>query len=311
MAQGERARRLVVAAARGALTLLVLALTCRTCIELSPGDVRERAARVAGMLPAEGARVDAAARVRAIEAVAAARGVGATPVRRIFGLSTRSWRDGRSVAAVVGEALPATLGLCALAGLFAVMAGLLGALLAASRRGADRVLGVLAAVALAAPVAWVAVLALRVFAWGRPWRLAPVRGGWWLPGACLGLVAAALVQRHGRAALLEALAAPFAQAARARGAGRARVLAVHALAAARAPLVALVPILVAYFFGAVAVIERAFDVPGLGALLLDAAASGDAPVVVAGTLTVGAAVVLASLVAEALAPRVDPRLEDG
>jgi peptide/nickel transport system permease protein len=307
------ARRLVVAVARGAATLVVLALVAQACVEAAPGDVRERAARVAGMLPAEGARVDAAARARAIATVAATRGVGAEATGRILGVFSglRSWRDGRSVATHVAEALPATLGLCAVAAAFALLAGLGGALLAAARAGGrvDRSLTLLASLALAAPVAWVAVLALRAFAWGRPWAFAPVRGGWWLPGACLGLVAAALVQRFGRAALVEALAAPFAQAARARGASPARVLTVHALAAARVSLLALLPIVVAYLLGAASVIERAFDIPGLGAMLLDAAASGDAPVVVGGTLTVGAAVVLASLCAEALAPRVDPRLD--
>lgn len=304
--------RLVVAAARGAATLVVLALVCQACVEAAPGDVRERAARVAGMLPAEGTRVDAAARARAVQTVATTRAIAPMAAGRIFGVfaGLHSWRDGRPVVAHVAEALPATLGLCAVAAAFALLAGLGGALAAAARAGglADRLLAALAAAALAAPVAWVSVLALRAFAWGRPWAFAPVRGGWWLPGACLGLVAAALLQRHGRAALLDALAAPFAQAARARGAGRGRVLAVHALAAARAPLLTLLPILVAYLLGAVAVVERAFDIPGLGALLLDAAAAGDAPVVVAGTLTIGALVVLASLVAEALAVRVDPRL---
>ncbi len=306
---------LVVAVVRGAATLLVLAIVCQACLEAAPGDPLERAARVAGMLPAEGARVDAAARARAIDTVAVTRAIGRTPGARLAGLVRgpgRSWRDGRSVVDHVLGALPATLGLAAVASIVALALGLAGALAAAARPGSltDRALAVAAAAALAAPVAWVCVLALRGFAWGRPWAIAPVHGGWLLPGACLGLVAAAVVQRHGRAALLEALAAPFAQAARARGAGRGRVLAVHALGVARAPLLALLPILVAYFLGAAAVVERAFDIPGVGGLLLDAAAVGDAPVVVGGTLAIGALVVLASLLAEALAPRVDPRLGD-
>src|SRR5262245_47134673 len=107
-----RLRRLVVAAARGAATLCVLALAAQACVELAPGDPRERAARVAGLLPPEGAVVGREARARAIAAAAAARGVAGSAGGRIWGVFSgqRSWRDGRSVVDVVGEALPATFG---------------------------------------------------------------------------------------------------------------------------------------------------------------------------------------------------------
>src|SRR5689334_9509583 len=137
-------RRLVVAVARGVATLLALALVAQACVEASPGDVRERAARVAGMLPPEGERVGAEARARAIAAVASERGVAAGGAARIFGVfrGQRSWRDGRPVAEHVAEALPVTLGLCAVASAFALLAGLAGALAAAARAGGgvDRVL---------------------------------------------------------------------------------------------------------------------------------------------------------------------------
>ena len=73
MAESKLASRLVVAAARGMATLVVLALVAQACVEAAPGDVRERAARVAGVLPAEGARVDPTARQRAVDSVARTR----------------------------------------------------------------------------------------------------------------------------------------------------------------------------------------------------------------------------------------------
>src|SRR5688572_5765394 len=97
---------------RAIAVLLAAALVCWAASELSPGDVRVRAARVAGLLPAEGAVVDPAARARAIEAAARARGVESTAWKRLIRLDLGvSWRDGRPVGEHLRRAWPATLGL--------------------------------------------------------------------------------------------------------------------------------------------------------------------------------------------------------
>jgi ABC-type dipeptide/oligopeptide/nickel transport system permease component len=166
-------------------------------------------------------------------------------------------------------------------------------------------------VLLATPVAWLAILALRTFAWGSPWRVVPAHGSLTLAALCLGLPAAALVARYGRASLLGARGAPFFVAARARGLGPGRALAVHALGASAASLVALLPALVAATLGAAPVVEVAFDLPGLGSVLLDASSQGDAPRLVGGALAAGALVWLASTAAALLAPVLDPRGGDG
>jgi peptide/nickel transport system permease protein len=86
------------------------------------------------------------------------------------------------------------------------------------------------------------------------------------------------------------------------------VLSVHALAVAAAPLAALAAVVVPWLLGASLVVERAFDLRGLGALLLDAAAAGDAPVTLGATLAFGVLTALASLAADGLSQLADPRL---
>src|SRR5262249_40135544 len=155
-------------------------------------------------------------------------------------------------------ALPVTLALLFAAFTAAYLAGLAAAFAAAAAPGrlADRAVGVGAAVALALPTAWVAILALRTFSGGHPWSWFPPssRGGSAagvaLPIGSLALVAAAVVARHARAALIAGRGGMVAVAARARGASEARVLGVHAMALAQAPLVALAAAIVPQLLGA-------------------------------------------------------------
>src|SRR5690606_7357931 len=129
-----------------------------------------------------------------------------------------------------------------------------------------------AAIALAIPVAWLGILLL---------DLAGGRSSAPLAMAALAAAPAFALARHGRAALLEASAEPWATAARARGVSAGRLFAVHALRRAAADLAPLLPVLVGALLGASLVVERLFGIHGLGAQLAGAAATGDAPVLVA------------------------------
>ncbi len=312
--------RLVRRLARAAVTLFALAVAAWLCLEAAPGDPAEAAARASGLLPGEGERVPPGLRDRVIKRTAQVHGLDRPPHERLArylrraaaGDLGRSWRDGRPVTAALGRALPVTLALL-LAGLLAAYAtGLLAALAAASAPGRprDRLVTAVCAVALSLPTAWAAVLMLRAFASGQPWTWFPPSGGWVLPILCVSYVSAAVVARYGRALLVDAAGQPFTTAARARGASAGRVLAVHALGVARAPLASLLASLVPYLLGASLVVERAFDLRGLGSLLVAASSAGDAPMVLGVTLVAGALVALSSLVADLLAAAADPRLRE-
>jgi peptide/nickel transport system permease protein len=291
--------------------------------EAAPGAPAERAARAAGLLPPDEGAVGVALRAEILAQVAEAHDLERPAAARIAGRLValargdlgRSWRDGAPVRGRVAAALAPTAILLGLALALAIGLGLSVALVSARRMGgvADVVLGGIAAVAVAVPPVWLAILGLRTFAAGAPWRWLPPGGldgaaAAVLPVAALALVPAFVIARHGRAALVEAAATPWAVAVRARGVSEGRLLAVHALRVALPALLPLATVLVAYLLGAAMVIERAFGIRGVGALLVDAAAAGDAPVVVGVCAVAGALVALVSAAVDLGVRALDPRV---
>jgi len=267
--------------------------------DCAAGSAAERAARAAGTMPPD----DAPAAVRAAAIAQAARVHDlAGPLPRLAALDPgRSWRDRRSVVEVIGAALPATARIAALALVLAAAGGIAaGAAMARTRRRlASAGAGAAVAIAAAVPPAW---LALLIF------DAAPGAGEV-AAAAALALAPAAAVAVQVRAALAGFLAGPLAAAVRGRGATERRVT-WHGLAAAAPALAPMLTSVGAYALGASVVVERAFAIPGLGRVTLDAASRGDAPVLAAVAALAGAVVATLSVVADRLAARIDPRLED-
>ncbi|MEP6590053.1 MAG: ABC transporter permease [Gemmatimonadota bacterium] len=127
-----------------------------------------------------------------------------------------------------------------------------------------------------------------------------------LPLATMVLATIAVPIRQQRAAVQGIVNAPWVQAARARGVSPARIAWRHCWRPALTPIVTLfglwLPMLVA---GAV-FIEGLFAWPGLGALIAEATAAHDVPLVVGAGLLLVVAVQLGSLLADLLYRVVDP-----
>jgi peptide/nickel transport system permease protein len=122
----------------------------------------------------------------------------------------------------------------------------------------------------------------------------------------LAAAPAAEVAVQVRNSLAGFLSGPLAAAIRARGATERRVT-FHGVAAAAPALTPLLTTVGAYTLGASVIVERAFSLPGLGTLTLDAAARGDAPVLVAVATLAGALLATLSALADALSHALDPR----
>lgn len=231
----------------------------------------------------------------------------------------------RPAAVVLATALPYTL----LLGLAALLVELLVAIplgvLAARRRGgaADHLLRVGSLLLYALPTFWLALMALLLFAYR--WPLFPAghaaeagsAGGaaellrhLALPALVLGLSGAGAFLRLVRGSLLAALPEEPLRAARARGLSEARVVWVHALRRAAAPLLQLLGLSLPGLLGGALVIEVVFSWPGLGRLAYLAVLTRDLPVVLACTAWSGALVVLGSLLADLLTTAAEPRLRD-
>lgn len=228
----------------------------------------------------------------------------------------RSYATRQPVAEILARRLPSTA-LLAVSGLaIAIVIGLAGGLVTAPRAGTwvDRTALVTSLALLSAPVFWLGMLALYYV--GYRWRLAPLGGAGdvrhlVLPALVLGSGTGVYYARLLHTNLVAVLGSDYIRAARARGAGPARVLAVHALRNASLPLVTVIGLDFAALLNGVVLTETVFHWPGLGRLAFDAVLSLDVPVIM-GTVLLSAALVVASNLAIDLLYRViDPRIRLG
>lgn len=225
----------------------------------------------------------------------------------------RSYLQKTDVATLIWSRLPATLLLMA-AGIAAeLLIGLTLGVIAALWKGRalDQGLMVGGFVAVSAPQFVVGLLLLYVFA---------VRLGWFpiggygtaahlvLPALTLGILGSGWYSRMMRSSMIEVLRADYIRTARAKGLGRARVILRHALPNAILPIIAMIGIDIGIFMGGLVVVESVFGWPGMGQLAWQAIQRVDIPIIMGVTLVSATAIVLGNLLADLLAPLVDPRI---
>jgi peptide/nickel transport system permease protein len=117
--------------------------------------------------------------------------------------------------------------------------------------------------------------------------------------------------RHVRAAVAEALEAPFLRAATAHGISRRRLLYRYALPAAAHPLIALFGFGLGTLLSGSLLVEVVMSWPGLGPFLLEAILARDLYVVIGGVLLSTLFLVAGNLVADLLLYWTDPRIRVG
>lgn len=132
-----------------------------------------------------------------------------------------------------------------------------------------------------------------------------------LPAAALTLSLSAVVVRYTRAAVLDSLSSDFVRNARARGVPERRVLLNHALRAGARPVVTLLVLRIPMLVSGAVVIESVFSYPGIGLAMTNAVSSGDYPVVMAATLVIASAMLVASFAADVISTLIDPRVRTG
>jgi peptide/nickel transport system permease protein len=129
-----------------------------------------------------------------------------------------------------------------------------------------------------------------------------------LPVAALVISLLPVLLRHVRAALAEALSAPYIQAARAHGISRQRILWRHALPATAGPLISLMGVSIGTLVSASILVEILMSWPGLGPLMLEAIFARDAYIVIGVVLTSSLVLVGGNLLSDVLLVVVDPRI---
>ncbi|MDJ0628461.1 MAG: ABC transporter permease [Rhodobacter sp.] len=129
-----------------------------------------------------------------------------------------------------------------------------------------------------------------------------------LPALTLTLVVTAHMMRMTRAAIINLLASPYIEMARLKGLSPMRVIVVHALPNALAPIINVIALNLAYLITGVVVVEVVFVYPGIGQLFVDSVKIRDIPVVQACCLIFAGAYILLNLLADILSILSNPRL---
>jgi peptide/nickel transport system permease protein len=223
-----------------------------------------------------------------------------------------------SVSSLVWSAAPVTASLVGVATLFSVLITVPLASLAAARqdRVADHAVRVFSLVGLGMPSFFFGIVLIIVFAVDLHWFTV---GGWGttpgshlrslvLPGVTAAIAIVPVLIRSLRVGMLEVIDADFIATARAKGLRGPRVLLAHVARNALIPTLTLLGINIAYLIGSTVVIERVFDLNGLGNLMLTAIGVRDFPVVQGVTVVYAIAVVAVNLLTDLAAARLDPRI---
>ena len=225
----------------------------------------------------------------------------------------RSYLQKTEVAELIGSRLPATLLLMAAGIVAELILGLTMGIAAALWRGraVDQALMMTSFVTVSAPQFVVSLLLLYVFAVQLGWF--PI-GGYGtaahliLPAVTLGILGSGWYARMMRSSMIEVLRADYIRTARAKGLTRARVVLRHALPNAILPVIAMIGIDIGVFMGGIVVVESVFGWPGIGQLAWQAIQRVDIPIIMGVTLVSALAIVLGNLLADLIAPLIDPRI---
>ncbi|UIJ70769.1 ABC transporter permease [Aurantimonas sp. HBX-1] len=226
----------------------------------------------------------------------------------------RSYLQRSEVSELIAARLPATLLLMLGAIVCELALGLTMGLVAALRRGTatDQALMVGSFVGVSAPQFVVGLLLLYVFA---------VRLGWFpiggygtfahlvLPSLTLGILGAGWYSRMMRSSMIDVLRQDYIRTARAKGLARYTVLFRHALPNAILPVIAMIGIDIGLFMSGIVVVESVFGWPGIGQLAWQAIQRVDIPIIMGVTLVSACAIVIGNLLADLVAPFIDPRIK--
>jgi len=207
-----------------------------------------------------------------------------------------------------------TLGLCAIILALAV-GGALGIFAAMRQNGpVDYLSTTLAVLGVCIPTFVTAPLLVLVFA--SKLELLP-NAGWnggapenlVLPVIVLALPQIAIISRLTRAGMIEVLRSNYVRTARAKGLSEFRIITRHALRAAVAPLVAYLGPAAAGLLTGSLVVEKIFNLPGLGKFFVMSALQRDYTVVMGMVIFYAALILVLNLLADLLLAALDPRMK--
>jgi peptide/nickel transport system permease protein len=236
-----------------------------------------------------------------------------------------SFQNTISVKEQVFQRLPATISLALGAAVLWLTVGILVGIISAvrSRSLIDRAAMGTALVAISAPVYWLGLLSLYLFAndIGR-FKIFPGAGSYvpfsedpakWfgsliLPWMVLAAAFAAFYARLLRSNLIETMGEDYIRTARAKGLSERRVVFRHGLRSAITPIVTAAGLDIGILLGGAILTETVFNIPGIGRLVFDSITHSDLPMIQGTVLIATFFIVTANLVVDILYAFLDPRV---
>ena len=224
------------------------------------------------------------------------------------------------VSTLIAQRIGTTIQLVLYASFLIIIVGIgLGVLGGLKRGFADTVVIVVTTIGAAVPTFVAAIVLLSVFAVQLGWFPALGTGDGvfdqvkhlTLPAVALAFSAVALVARVTRTSVREELRREHVQTATSRGIPMRLIIRRHVLRNASIPITTVVGLTIASLFAASAIVERAFSLNGIGAYLIQAAASKDMAVVQGITLVIVTVFVVINTLVDVLYAILDPRVSLG
>jgi peptide/nickel transport system permease protein len=234
-----------------------------------------------------------------------------------------SMRIKQPVSQLVAEKLPVTLQLATMAMVFAVLIGIPAGVISAVKQGSGWDIGanVFALWGLSTPNFWLGIMLIFLFSVQLGWL--PASGfvspfedlrqslaATVMPAFVLGNAIAAVLMRHMRSAMLQAIGSDYVRTARAKGLLERVVVLKHALRNALTPVITLGALEFGTLLSGAVLTEQVFSIPGFGKLIVDAVFNRDYAVVQGVVLVTATVYILLNLLADVLYVLVNPRLRD-
>jgi glutathione transport system permease protein len=227
-----------------------------------------------------------------------------------FGTSLRTKRP---VADEIGDRFMPTFWLTVWSMVWSVIIGMaIGIVSAVFRnRSPDRIGMTLAVSGISFPAFALGMVLMQIFSVQLGW-LPTVGADTWrhyiLPSVTLGAAVAAIMARFTRSSFVDILGEDYIRTARAKGLDETRVVIKHGMRNALIPVVTMMGLQFGFLLGGSIVVEKVFNWPGLGRLLVDAVDMRDYKVIQALVLLFSLEFILINLVVDVLYGIINPTI---
>ncbi len=226
-----------------------------------------------------------------------------------------SYRTNEKVSTAIMGRLGATARLALWALLLGTVIGVAAGIVSAVKQYSvfDYSAMIIAIAGVSAPVFWVGLLLLLIFAYGLGWLPGAGYGdGSWkyliLPVITLGVRPGALTARLTRSCMLEVLNQDYIRTAKAKGLAGNVVVMKHALKNAMIPVVTIVGTQIASLLSGAVLTETIFAWPGIGRLSVEALVARDFPMIRGTVIFMALIFLVANLIVDISYGLFDPRI---